>query len=80
MRALSADIVLQSNPLGTPYTDSSFQDLALTLLHELGHVFDIVSSLGGSAIRLDGNPDGSPNMTIEAQNAAALRNCDTTQR
>jgi RHS repeat-associated protein len=75
-RASSANIVLQSNPLSSGYYLSQTpQQLALTLLHELGHVFNIVTSLGGSKIVWDGNPDGSPNDAAEAKNAKTLENC-----
>jgi hypothetical protein len=75
VRAASANIVLQSNANGTPFWSLTDQELAQTLLHELGHVFDIVNSLGGSAIKNDVDPDGSTNWTQEAANAKALEKC-----
>lgn len=47
----------------------------MTLIHELGHVFNIVADLGGSNILYDANPDGTPNAKNEAQNATTLKAC-----
>lgn len=47
--AASANIVIQSNPLGDfYYATRSLKDLALTLIHELGHVFNIVAGERGT--------------------------------
>lgn len=71
--AASADIVLQSNPLINGYYGSqTTKDLALTLIHELGHVYNIVSGLGGSSVNWDANPDGSANEAAETANAKTL--------
>ena len=76
-RALTVNIVLQNNGLGTPYWSSSVEDLAGALLHELGHVFNEVQSLGGSAIVYDNDSNGSMDMGAEAQNAATIKkNCN----
>lgn len=76
VRASSADIVLQGDPQSSVYyLKHSARDLALILLHELGHAFDIVTSLGGSAIKYDANPDGSPNRRVQAENAKLLEKC-----
>ncbi len=48
-----------------------------TLLHELGHVFNLVASLGGSKIVYDANPDGSPNTAADTTNYDALYPCRT---
>jgi RHS repeat-associated protein len=75
--AASANIVLQGNPLSEGfYLAQSTQDLALTLIHELGHVFNIVIGLGGSNIVWDANPDGSVNYAAENTNADILRACN----
>jgi hypothetical protein len=74
-RASTANIVLQNGPNGPRYTEASPQELASTLIHELGHVFNIVMSLGGSAIQQDVNPDGTPNPEAQAQNEKSLSNC-----
>jgi hypothetical protein len=75
--ALSADIVLQSNQLSNGYYGAqTVQNLALILIHELGHVFNIVNGLGGSQIVWDANPDGTMNDAAEAQNAKTLQKCN----
>ena len=74
--AASADIVLQNSALSSGFwAQRSTQDLASTLLHELGHVFNEVFGLGGSKILNDRNPDGSVNYDREAQNAKTLKAC-----
>jgi hypothetical protein len=78
VRASSADIIVQDNPLGYPYWESSAGGLALTLLHELGHVFNIVTSLGGSSIINDVSPDGTVNQEAEIANAKTLAPCHPT--
>jgi RHS repeat-associated protein len=70
----SANIILQDNGPAA-YFDQSPAALALTLIHELGHVFNMVAGLGGSAIQYDANPDGTPNQPAEAANAKALLPC-----
>jgi RHS repeat-associated protein len=70
----SANIILQDNGPGS-YLDQGAASLALTLIHELGHVFNIVARLGGSAIQNDANPDGTANAAAEAANALALAPC-----
>jgi RHS repeat-associated protein len=73
--AASANIVLQSNPLSDGYFGTqSVSQLALTLIHELGHVYNIVSGLGGSKIIWDSNADGM-NQDAEDQNAKTLQAC-----
>jgi hypothetical protein len=67
---------LQSNPLSNGYYGAqSASNLALTLIHELGHVFNLVYGLGGSRIVNDANPDGNANASAEAANAATLKDC-----
>ncbi len=76
-RALSADILLQNNPQSSgAYQDQTAADLAIILIHELGHVFNIVTSLGGSTIVNDVNADGSPNSASQKQNAETLKDCN----
>jgi RHS repeat-associated protein len=70
----SANIILQDNGPNS-YLQQSPASLALTLIHELGHVFSIVAALGGSTIQYDANPDGTPNDAAEAANAKALAPC-----
>lgn len=55
--------------LGTPYWELGAGRLATTLLHELGHVFDIVTALGGSAIKYDHSD------ALQEANAKALEKC-----
>jgi hypothetical protein len=45
------------------------------LIHELGHVFKMVSGLGGSAIVNERNPDGTVNDSLEAANRETLKPC-----
>ena len=52
------------------------QDLALTLIHELGHVFNEVLGLGGSAIINDVNPDNTVDYEAENANSATLQKCN----
>jgi hypothetical protein len=76
VRALSADIVLQNSRLSDNYYGTqSIQNLANTLIHELGHVFNIVNGLGSSKIVNDVNPDGTPNDDAQRRNDATLKNC-----
>lgn len=79
-RASTADIVLQNSRPGTPYIDLSPGELAIALLHELGHVFNIVTSLGGSAIQEDVNRDGSIDYSTQQDNAKRLENCRRGRR
>jgi hypothetical protein len=74
-RAATANIVLQTNPAGLLYTKLSYHDLALTLIHELGHVFNIVTSLGGSAIKYDANSSGKPDASAQKENDRLLSKC-----
>jgi RHS repeat-associated protein len=48
---------------------------AITLLHELGHVFQWEFGQSSTTIVFDANRNGSPNVGSEAANAAALRAC-----
>ncbi len=76
VQAVSADIYLQTNKLSNGfYGSATVQDLALTLIHELGHVFNIVSGLGGSKIVWDANPNGTANQAAEDANAKTLQKC-----
>ncbi len=76
VQAASAKIVLQANQLSDGYYGRQApQDLALTLIHELGHVFNEVSGLGGSKIVSEINPDHSVNYEAENVNAATLQKC-----
>ena len=71
--ASAANIVLQ-NSFGY-WQSQTVATLAITLIHELGHVYNIVAGLGGSAILWDGNSDGSPNSDAQAKNRATLNVC-----
>jgi hypothetical protein len=76
-KAASANIVLQNSKLsGGYYGDQTVQELALTLIHELGHVYNIDAGLGGSKILWDANPDGSINQAAEDANAKTLQACN----
>lgn len=46
-----------------------------TLLHELGHVLDLIPSLGGSVIQNEILPDGSVDRAKEQANYDALYPC-----
>jgi hypothetical protein len=48
---------------------------AITLLHELGHGFNDLFGAGSSSIVYDANPDGTPNIAAEQQNANTLLPC-----
>ena len=72
----SATIYLQGNSSSAGYwKDFSTVELALTLIHELGHVYNYVIGLGGSQIVYDANRDGSPNKDAEEKNAKLLKAC-----
>lgn len=74
--ALSATIIIQSSQLSAGYYGNDTpQQLAMTLIHELGHVFNEVYGLGGSAILYDALPNGRPNWRAERQNAKTLAKC-----
>jgi predicted Zn-dependent protease with MMP-like domain len=70
----TANIVLQATGPNAWWAQSA-QSVAATLIHELGHAYNIVASLGGSLIQNERNPDGSVNMSLEAANAATLKPC-----
>jgi len=75
-KANTANIILQNNPLSDGYwVNRSPQELGLTLIHELGHVYNIVVGLGGSAIEWDSNPDDSINWDAEDRNDKLLEKC-----
>ncbi len=46
-----------------------------TLIHELGHLYDMVQGLGGSDFVYDADPNGNPIKSAEDQNAAILQDC-----
>jgi len=46
-----------------------------TLIHELGHVFNMLLGAGGSDFVYDALPGGAPNAEAEATNARILRDC-----
>ncbi len=48
---------------------------AQTLIHELGHVFDMLLGAGGSVFVYDAKPDWTPDMDAEATNAKFVQNC-----
>jgi hypothetical protein len=48
---------------------------AQDLIHELGHVFNMLLFAGGSKFVYDANPDQSPNPAAEAINANLVQNC-----
>jgi hypothetical protein len=50
---------------------------ARTIIHELGHVFNVVSGLGSSDIELD-TFDGKPDRAAQARNRTRLEVCVPT--
>ena len=48
---------------------------AQTLIHELGHIFDIVKGAGGSDFVYDALPNGDPDPVTEAKNQKILQDC-----
>jgi RHS repeat-associated protein len=48
---------------------------AQDLIHELGHTFDELLGAGGSAFLYDALPNGQPNPSAEAMNAALVQKC-----
>jgi len=75
VQAASATIYLQANPLSSGYYGAqTVQQLALTLIHELGHVYNDVYGLGGSKIVPDANANGDPNGGQDT-NAKTLQDC-----
>ena len=73
-----ADLIINSRRDGTKYwagSASTNVDHARYLLHELGHVFNEVLGLGGSAFKVDVNPDDSPNMEAQAFNKEQEKKC-----
>ena len=57
------------------YRKASILELADTLVHELGHVLNIVQGLGSSSIITDVNPDGSSNPKAQHANHFVLADC-----
>jgi hypothetical protein len=49
--------------------------VALTLIHELGHVYNIVDSLGGSKVLNDASESAPYNNAAEVKNAEILSVC-----
>jgi len=75
-QALSANIILQSSHLSDGYYGAQTpQNLAVTLIHELGHLYNEVAGMGGSKVVYDANPDGTPNAAAEAANVKTLEKC-----
>jgi hypothetical protein len=60
---------------GVYWNAGNTQANALTLLHELGHIFNFLFGNGSSTIINDVLKNGNPNPTAEAANAAALAPC-----
>jgi RHS repeat-associated protein len=50
-------------------------DRARFLIHELGHVFNLLAGAGGSEFQNDVNPDNTPNMAAQKHNADLERKC-----
>jgi hypothetical protein len=66
---MRADIVISNRRDGSKYwagSESDDTNRARILVHELGHAYNRLFGLGGSAFKDDFNPDGTPNM--DAQN------------
>ena len=57
------------------WNSQTLQSDTATLIHELGHLYDMVQGLGGSDFVYDANPDGSPNSAAEQTNAALVADC-----
>jgi hypothetical protein len=57
------------------WNNSSSLWKAQTLIHELGHVFNILLGAGGSDFVQDANKDGSPNAAAEATNLKIVQDC-----
>jgi RHS repeat-associated protein len=73
-RAYTADIELQSDPLSAGfYGAQTVDDLALTIIHELGHAYNIVTQLGGSAIVYDADAMGKPIRHLQDQNSRTVK-------
>jgi RHS repeat-associated protein len=65
----------------TAWNSASIAQDAQTLIHELGHVFDMMAGAGGSSWVYDANPvTGAPDPAAEATNAALDNNCIKTQQ
>jgi RHS repeat-associated protein len=71
------EINTYNNPsVGVYWNAGNAQVNALTLLHELGHIFNFLFGNGSSTIVNDVLKNGNPNPTAEAANAAALAPCN----
>jgi RHS repeat-associated protein len=58
------------------WAESSVDQNARTLIHELGHVFNIIAKLGGSKFEYDADPvTGAPVPDVEARNRARENTC-----
>ena len=76
VRAASAVIILQGSHLSDGYYGAqSISNLASTLIHELGHVYNIVAGLGGSRILWDSSSTGPYNQDAEDKNRKTLESC-----
>ena len=67
---------LDSSPAAA-YWNAGYTSInAMTLIHELGHVYADLFGQQSTTIVHDANKDGSPNGANEARNAAALAPCN----
>ena len=48
---------------------------AQTIIHELGHAFNMLLGAGGSDFVYDALPNGSPDPAAEAKNAQTMQDC-----
>jgi len=75
-RKATIDINPYNNPSIGIYWNAGNADVnAITLIHELGHLFNFVFGAGSSTIQYDGGGRTGVNMTAEANNAARLLPC-----
>ncbi len=76
VKTATININTYSDPNGVYWNTGNAANNAITLIHELGHVFDWEFGSSSTTIVYDANPDGTPNNQAEAANAAALVPCE----
>lgn len=72
-KVVGTQATIKINP--SQWNGDSTGSQAQTLIHELGHVFNMLKGAGGSDFVDDVNPDGSPNAAGQAKNAKIVQDC-----
>lgn len=75
LRAATISINTYVDPTSVYWNTGNANYNAVTLLHELGHVFDWEFGSNSTSVVYDANADGSPNTAAEAHNSSVLAAC-----